>query len=217
MLPACPRGEALAAPEADVGGDWYDAFRLPDGRLTLTVGDVAGHGLNAAVLMGEMRHAIRAAALAGHDLAAVLHVADQVLRAGAGGMATAVVFIVDPVALRFSYASAGHPPPILMTNTSIERLGQGTIPLGFGEGLPIAPEPLPLPPDALLVLYTDGLIEFDRDLAGGEAALQAAVAAEYAMRHGRPAQGILDRIIAGRPARDDIAILTVAVAAEAGR
>lgn len=200
-----------AAPEADVGGDWYDAFPLPDGRLMLTVGDVAGHGLDAAVLMGEMRHAIRAAALAGHNPAKVLQVADMVLRTGGGRMATAVVMVVDPVKLTFVYAAAGHPPPVLATHNGIETLEQGTVALGFGEGLPMAPEPRPLPSDGLLVLYTDGLIELDRDLVRGVEALHSAVAKEYAGRFDEPAHAILNRVTAGRPAFDDIAILTVAV------
>ncbi|HEV2438548.1 MAG TPA: GAF domain-containing protein [bacterium] len=200
-----------AGPEADVGGDWYDAFQLPDGRLALTVGDVAGHGLDAAVLMGEMRHGIRAAALAGHNPAKVLQVADTVLRTGGGRMATAVVIIVDPVKLTFVYAAAGHPPPVLATHNGIEMLEQGTVALGFGEGLPMAPEPLPLPSDGLLVLYTDGLIELDRDLVRGVEALHSAVAKEYAGRFDEPAHAILNRVTAGRPAFDDIAILTVAV------
>ena len=225
LLPALPRVPGIlidavyraAGPESDVGGDWYDVFRLPDGRVALTVGDVAGHGLAAAVLMGEMRHAMRTAVLAGHDPANVLRIADAVLRTGEGSMATAAVVIVDPVRLEFTYAAAGHPPPILATRGGIEMLERGTIPLGFGEGLAVSPEPRPLPPDALLVLYTDGLIEFDRDLIGGEAALRAAVEAEYADRFVQPAQGILARVIGGRPTPDDIAIVTLAVEPGAGR
>ncbi len=206
-----------ATPAADVGGDWYDVFRLPGGRVALTVGDVAGHGLDAAVVMGEMRHAIRAAALAGYDPANVLRVADAVLRAGEGGMATAVVAIVDPVKLEFAYAAAGHPPPIIATREGIETLRQGTIPLGFGASLPVAPEPRPLPSDALLVLYTDGLIEIDRDLTGGEALLQAAVAEEYGQRFASPAHALLDRLTTDRRVFDDIAILTIAVEPGIGR
>lgn len=222
MLPQIPgivldAAYRAATPEADVGGDWYDAFPLPDGRIALAVGDVAGHGLDAAVQMGELRHGIRAATLAGHDPATVLHVADTVLRTGGGRMATAVIVIVDPVKLEFTYAAAGHPPPLLATPGGTEMLAQGTVALGFGKGLPIAPKPSPLSPDALLVLYTDGLIEFDRDPMSGEAALRAAVTAEYMGRFGKPAQAILDRVIAGRPTRDDIAILTAAVKSDVKR
>jgi len=196
---------------AGVGGDWYDVFQLPGGRLALTVGDVAGHGLEAAVLMGEMRHTIRAAVLEGHDPTRALQVADTVLRAGGGGMATAIVVILDLVKLEFTYATAGHLPPIIVTQESIETIEQPSLPLGFGGDRPMPPEPLSLRSDALLIMYTDGLIEIDHDAVGGEAALRAAVKEEYAGRFGRPAQGILARVIAGRPARDDVAILTVAV------
>jgi serine phosphatase RsbU (regulator of sigma subunit) len=206
-----------ATPESDVGGDWYDVFALPGGRVALTVGDIAGHGLNAAVRMGEMRHAIRTAALAGYDPANVLRVADAVLRTGEGGMATAAVAILDPRTLELTYAAAGHPPLIIATREHVETLEPGTIPLGFGESLPVAPDPRPLPPDALLVLYTDGLIEIDRDLIGGETRLRAAVAEEYGRRFATPARAILDRLTAARTVSDDIVILTVAVEPGVGR
>lgn len=199
-----------AGPETEVGGDWYDAFALPGGRLVLTVGDVAGRGLDAAVLMGEVRHAIRATALAGHDPAKVLQVANSVVRGDARRMVTAVVAILDPITLQCTYAAAGHPAPVLATTRNgVDVLEQGTFPLGVRDGLPAEVESLRLPPEALLVLYTDGLVEFDRDVAGGEAALQAAVAEQYRRRLDHPAQAILEQVLSGHPARDDIAILTV--------
>jgi PAS domain S-box-containing protein len=200
-----------AAVRAGVGGDWYDAFTLPDGRLTLTVGDVVGHGLDAAVRMGELRHTIRAAALAGHEPADALQVADAVIRSGGGGMATAVILTLDPVTLDYTYAAAGHPPPMIATRERVETLEDRTLPLGLGHLHQAAPEPGSLPRDALLVLYTDGLIEADRDPAAGEAALRAAVAEEYVGRLDQPAHGILQRVIGGRTPPDDIAILTLAV------
>jgi PAS domain S-box-containing protein len=206
-----------ARPEAEVGGDWYDAFTLPGGRLVLTIGDVAGRGLDAAVLMGEMRHAMRTAALAGHDPAKVLQVANSVLGASGRAMVTAAVVFVDPITWQCLYATAGHPPPLVATHRGIEKLDQVTIPLGFREGLPIAAESLRLPPQALLVLYTDGLIEFDRDPISGELALHAAVVEVFARRLSNPAQAILEQVLASRPALDDIAILTVAVDVEVAR
>ena len=200
-----------------VGGDWYDVFRLPNGHVVVTIGDVAGHGLEAAVLMGEMRHAIRTAVLEGHNPTRALEVADTVLRGGGGGMATAVVVILDPMTLEFTYATAGHPPFIIVTRSDVRMLGQRTLPLGFGEICRTTPTPVRLPSDAFLVLYTDGLIEFDHDPVGGEAALRAAVREEYAGRFDTPAQRILERVIAGRPARDDVAVLSVAVEPGIGR
>jgi PAS domain S-box-containing protein len=200
-----------AGPDAEVGGDWFDAFALPGGRLVLTVGDVAGRGLDAAVLMGEMRHAIRATALAGHDPAKALQVANSIARADARRMVTAMVAILDPVTLLCTYAAAGHPAPVLATPKGVERLEQGTFPLGVRDGLPIEVESLRLPAEALLVFYTDGLIEFDRDIISGEAALQAAVADQYTHRLSHPAGAILEQVLSGRPARDDIAILTAGI------
>jgi serine phosphatase RsbU (regulator of sigma subunit) len=203
--------------EADIGGDWYDAFLLPGDRAVLTVGDVAGRGLDAAMLMGEVRHAIRAAAFAGHDPAKVLQVANSVVRSGPFRMVTAVVVMVDPLTLHCTYAAAGHPGPLLVTPTGIETLSDGTFPLGIQDGLPIAAESLRLPPSALLVLYTDGLTEFDRDGVAGEALLRRAVADHFARGVATPAQAIVNQVLAGRPVRDDVAILTAFVEPGVGR
>lgn len=199
------------AGEADIGGDWYDAFVLPGDRLVLGIGDVAGRGLEAAVLMGEIRHAIRAAALAGHDPAKVLQVANSVVRTGPNRIATAAVAMIDPMTLQCTYANAGHPPPVLATGEGIETLEESTFPLGVRDGLPVVTESFRLPSEALLTLYTDGLTEFDKDAVAGEAALQRAVQDQFAQLVMRPAQAIENQVLSGRSAHDDIAILTVFV------
>jgi serine phosphatase RsbU (regulator of sigma subunit) len=199
------------AGEADISGDWYDAFVLPGDRLVLSIGDVAGRGLDAAVLMGEIRHAIRAAALAGHDLAKVLQVANSVVRTGPNRMVTAAVVMIDAMTLQCTYANAGHPAPMLATREGIEILEESTFPLGVRDGLPAVTESLRLPSEALLTIFTDGLTEFDRDAVAGEAALQRAVKDQFARLETRPTQAIVNQVLSGRSARDDIAILTVFV------
>lgn len=200
-----------AAAAADVGGDWYDVFQLPDGRVVLSVGDVVGHGLEAAATMGEVQHAIRTAVLEGHDPGKALAVASRVLQLrGDTGMATAVVAVLDPVARELTYAAGGHPAPIIATNERIETLeAGGSPPLGLMEAPAARAARVSLPAGALLVLYTDGLIEHDRDYLSGEAALWRAVQHEQAARSVNPAQSILERIVPGKRVRDDIAILTV--------
>ncbi|HWT06865.1 MAG TPA: SpoIIE family protein phosphatase, partial [Xanthomonadales bacterium] len=102
------------AQEAIVGGDWYDAFRLPDGRIAFSIGDVAGHGLRAAIVMGEVRQAFRAAALNPNSPSLVLERANTIVNMRANPvMVTAMFGIVDPRDGTVTYASAGHPAPLL--------------------------------------------------------------------------------------------------------
>jgi anti-anti-sigma factor len=204
-----------AAEATDIGGDWYDVVHLPDGRVVLSVGDVVGHGLEAAATMGEVRHAIRTAVLEGHDPGRVLVVASKVLQLrGEKGMATAVVGLLDPIRQEFAFASAGHPAPVIATSEHVQALESGGPPLGILD----APAPsvvrVPLVPGALLVLYTDGLIEYARDYVRGEAALLEAVRHEQAAHSPNPAQAILERVVPGSRVRDDIAILTVRLEGE---
>ena len=204
----------MAATQAsDVGGDWYDAFRLPDGRLCVAIGDVVGHGLPAAVIMGQVRQAIRTAALEGHDPAKVLALANHVLELNRQeGMTTAIVGLFDPLASTFTYAAAGHPGPIVAGGGRVATLTSGGLPLGFLGSTGVPTWHVDLAPGSLLVLYTDGLIEFGRDAPAGHAALVTAIREEQAKGSANPAQGILDRMLTGAQARDDIAIVTIGLA-----
>src|SRR5262249_6892630 len=155
----------------------------PDGRVALSVGDVVGHGIEAAATMGEVRHAIRTAVLEGHDPGSALAVASKVLQLrGDKGMATAVGGAPGFPRQTVTYAAAGHPAPIIATNGNIEMLESGGPPLGLLEQLAAPPARASLPPGALLVLYTDGLIEYGRDYVRGEAELLSAVRHEHAVR-----------------------------------
>lgn len=199
-----------AAAASDVGGDWYDVFRLPDGCVALSVGDVVGHGIEAASTMGEVRHAIRTAVLEGHDPGSALAVASKVLQLRRDkGMATAVVGVLDPAVGTFTYASAGHPSPIIATNGQIEMLESGGPPMGLLDQLAVPLARAFLPYGALLVLYTDGLVEDARDYVRGEAELLSAIQHEHASGSPNPAQSILERVVSGRQVPDDIAIVAV--------
>jgi len=215
-----PPGMRLAAayragtPGSDVGGDWYDAFQLPDGRVVVAIGDVVGRGLRAAVTMGQIRQTIRAAALDGSPPGEVLARTSRILRLVHPGeeMTTAIVGVLDPLAAAFTYAAAGHPAPLLATEGGVETLPSGGLPLGFMEEHPAPCWRVELAPGALLVLYTDGLIEPRRDPVAGLAALRSAVAQEWHDRTARPAQALLDRLeLEVEEAPDDIALITVTV------
>ena len=201
--------------EAEVGGDWYDVFRLSDGRIACSVGDAVGSGLHAAMIMGQVRQSIRATALEGNDPSAVLDRAGKVLSLAyeSPGMATAVFGILDPVALTFAYTTAGHPPPVLATPDQEARaLTAGGLPLGLGDSMLPAVQTVSLLSGALLTLYTDGLIQSTRQVAEGEARLLAAVRTELKTRSPSPARAILDHVVGAGDAHDDVAVLTISIA-----
>ena len=116
-LPAIPGVESAARyvpGAASVSGDWYDVFTLPSGELCVAMGDVAGHGLRAAVVMGRMRSALRAYALESPDPAEVLHRLDRKIEHFEPGAMATVLYAVCHPALRWACVSAaGHLPPVL--------------------------------------------------------------------------------------------------------
>ena len=145
-----------------VGGDWYDALALADGTVLLVIGDVAGQGLAAASVMGELRSAARAYALEGHSPSALLRRMDALIRTtGRTFMATCLCMHLRPATGELTYASAGHPPALVReADGTVRRLtGALAAPLGFlsaRRGPEVVTE---LPPGAALVMYTDGLVE----------------------------------------------------------
>jgi anti-sigma regulatory factor (Ser/Thr protein kinase) len=200
-----------ASDEAEVGGDWYDAFTLPDGRIAISVGDVAGHGLGAAAIMGEVRQAMRTAAVAASRPSEVLeHVNGAVRLRDSIAMVTAIFGFYDATTSAFSYAVAGHPPPILAIPGSFARtLPLGGIPLGCSASIGSPDWTFTIPEGAVLALYTDGLTENDRDLHKGERDLVRAVRAISEERHEDVAAAILTRTFNGAGNRDDAAVLTL--------
>ena len=207
-----------AEDDARVGGDWYDVFPLPDGRLAFSVGDVAGHGLHAAVTMGAIRQAIYIASLDSPDPAAVLRTVNRVLLLQQAGMATAIVGFLDPRTRAISYACAGHPPPLVAGRGGARFLEPGGIPLGILEDPLVSEARLDASGETLFVLYTDGLIEYARDVATGEEALRSAVelaaiedpTREHALR-------IVERVLGGGGTDDDLALLVVRFAEPGAR
>jgi PAS domain S-box-containing protein len=211
VLPSVP-GTALSAKyeagrsEALVGGDWYDAFRLQDGRLVLSIGDVSGSGLDAAVLMGSVRQSIRTAAVINADPGMVLDAVDRIVRESGSRFVTAFVAIFDPLYGELSCASAGHPAPLQRApDGSVTPLRAAGLPLGLRDRQNgDAPETLVLAPGSLLLFYTDGLSEIDRDVLDGERRIVAALAAAPAS----PSATVLyENIVAARSTRDDVAML----------
>jgi serine phosphatase RsbU (regulator of sigma subunit) len=145
----------------DVGGDWYDAFSVEGCPLVLVVGDVAGHGIDAASLMGRVRNGIRAYAVQDADPGALLERADEMVRTlDPDSMVTAVIGCYDPDTRLLRWSRAGHPPPLACyTDGRTEYLeAVNATPLGT-VGRSFETAEVELPERALVVFYTDGLIE----------------------------------------------------------
>jgi PAS domain S-box-containing protein len=194
--------------EALVGGDWYDAFRLTDGQVVLSVGDVMGSGLNAAVTMSSVRQAIRGAAQIFPDPCAVLDAADRALRSERPeAIVTAFLAIFDPITGTLRYASAGHPAPFLRDDAgAIRELSGSDPPLGLRlEHQTESTRHIAIPDGAILVLYTDGLTEATRDVLEGEAGLRRAMSSAAVLQSTEPARTIADAVL--HELHDDVAIL----------
>lgn len=195
--------------EADVGGDWYDALRLQDGSIAVSVGDVTGRGLAAAGLMGKLRQAMSMALMYERDPARILDAADAQLRIrGSLSLATAFIGIIDPEHKTMRYASAGHPPPLLRRNNDVIELSSGGLPLGLRDADREDSRSISLDGAQLLVLYTDGLTEATRDVAFGEQRLRQVASSEAILYVRNAARFVCDACLPHN-AQDDTAVLTV--------
>ncbi|MGH2859683.1 MAG: SpoIIE family protein phosphatase, partial [Solirubrobacteraceae bacterium] len=152
-----------AGPAPQIGGDWYDALSLDGYRTAVMIGDVVGHGVRAATRMSELRNALRAFAIEGHEPAQALHQLDRVVHAtlGVGMVATALFLVIDPARGEVTLARAGHPPPALRrADGSVVFLStEGTLPLGVDASMPPEQATWQIAPGDTLLVFTDGLIE----------------------------------------------------------
>lgn len=198
-----------ASRESAVGGDWYDAFELPDRRILFSIGDVCGHGLDAAIVMSRARQALLSIGMTNTDPATVLELVNRVLYMQGAPMVTAAVGYIQLGTMAISYASAGHPPPILSRpHGETVVLPAVGVPLGAVEKPSFRTFHALGSEGALLLLYTDGVTEQSRDVSAGEARLLAAAAAITRGEHVlHPAQQIFDAMLGGASPNDDVAIL----------
>lgn len=195
-----------------VGGDWYDAIQLDDGSVMVSVGDVAGSGLEAAVIMSKVRHVIAVGPLHQRDPSKILDAADWILRYRfPDAIVTAFVGIISADRSGILFASAGHPPPLIRRGGELIEVTAHGLPLGLGtfDTRPL-PEWLALEPDDLVVLYTDGLTEWNHDPADGERRLREIGSSDAVCHCNKPARLIHDVCIAGE-SRDDVAVMTVGI------
>lgn len=164
-LPAVP-GVTLAARyvtgDGNVGGDWYDVFVLPGGQLGIVVGDVAGSGIQAAVIMGRMRSSLRSYALETSDPGDVLRKLDRKIQYfERDAMATVLYAVYEPGDGQLAVSSAGHLPPVLAVPGRPAALAgiDVDVPIGVADDHPRTSSVIGIPPGALLCCYTDGLVE----------------------------------------------------------
>ncbi|GAC1596228.1 MAG: hypothetical protein NVS3B28_27700 [Candidatus Velthaea sp.] len=197
--------------EAQIGGDWYDALRLADGRVIISIGDVAGSGLNAAVTMAHVRQVLRGVAQIHPDPAMMLDAADRTLQAEEPDrIVTAFVGVYDPATTLFTFASAGHPRPMTCAADGIVReLEAEGLPLGVHTSFTRQTQTVAFKPGSMIVLYTDGLTEATRDILEGERRLRAAVASADVRASPDVAKAIHDACLKVE-APDDVALLVVA-------
>ena len=205
-----------ASSRAEVGGDWYDAFARQDGSVAIVIGDVAGHGIKAASIMGQLRTGLRAyALLEDQDPASCLVLLSRLLDTSGGDgdphFATACLALLDPVTGMFRVASAGHLPAAIRDADGTVRFihGYGGPPLGVEPAAPVAEDFGQLDPGSALVLFTDGLVEdrhrpLDDGLTQLAASLtEAAGAADDLCDH------LVNDMLNGRRQEDDIAVLVL--------
>ncbi len=192
----------------EVGGDWYDVISLPGDRVALVVGDVMGHGVQAAAAMGRLR--ITAKALARHhaDPGELLAELDACAQEAGIELATCLYLLYDPATGRARMANAGHPPLLVrLPDGTVDTAAEGTgVPLGVG-GFPFETTELDLPEGATLALYTDGLIEArGRDIDVGMEALRDQLRQARGTME-EAADRMLANLLPSTPADDTVLVL----------
>jgi PAS domain S-box-containing protein len=199
----------------EIGGDWYDAFRLPDGKLAVAAGDVMGKGLTAAAGMGRVRNALRALALTDPRPAAVLAGLDRLFVATEleEQVTTVAYLVVDPETGDGMAGNAGHLPPLLLSRDAPPRLDptEAGTPLGWAS--PRQQYAFRLPPGNTAVLYSDGLVENrKRGLDAGLDELVAVAAqapAEVVEDPARLLGYLVERMLTGYEQDDDVTVLVL--------
>ena len=201
----------------EIGGDWYDVFRLPDRRLAVTVGDVMGKGLQAAAGMGRVRNALRALALTDPRPAAVLAGLDRLFSATEleEQVTTVTYLVIDPETGEGQAGNAGHLPTLLMTPGAMPVLDEAEAGTPLGWPSPRRQHAFRLPPGSTAVFYSDGLVENRRrglNTGLDEIVRVAAEAPEELLDEpGQLLQYLVDHMLAGHEQDDDVTVLVMHV------
>lgn len=200
-----------AIADIDVGGDWYDVIPISPARVGLVIGDVAGHGVEAAAAMGQLRSALRIYALDGLSPGVVLERLNQLVhRFGVGDFSTLCYLTLDPPTGVVVFACAGHPYPLLLTPGDAPRYLEGgrSLPLGVARDALYCEAATILTPGSTLLLYTDGIIESRTQAIDEGLAHLAAAATSGPTDLDDLLDHLLDPVLADEP-EDDIALLAI--------
>ncbi len=196
-----------------VGGDWYDVLELPGQRVSVVIGDVQGHSMQAAAVMGQLRNALRAYAAEGHEPAAVMSRSNRLmLELDSGVFATCAIVTVDLRTATAEVVLAGHPPPLRYAESGAVDSLEAPVgpPLGVVAGEEYRPSRVDLDLGDVLVLFTDGLVE---DSARSYETGLATVRATLAEGRGGDLEDVADRLLAAAVdtghLSDDVALLVV--------
>ena len=194
-----------------VGGDWYDVLTLPNGQIGLVIGDVAGRGVWAAAVMGQLRNALRAYALEGNPPAVI---ADRLTRlVDDRTMATLVYLIIDPETRAVRYLNLGHLPPLIVGPEGVTRLGGGAPPLGV-RGVAYREDTATLAPRSTIVVFTDGLLEVrGESIDDGFARITEALRRDGEASVDDLVDEVLAAALKGRTPEDDVALVALRLVA----
>ena len=210
-LPGLDMAARYLHAEGILGGDWYDVFPLPGDRVGLVMGDVAGHGFAAAVVMGRLRSALRAYALEYDDPAEVLHRLDgKIQHFEPGSFATVLYVVADHPFDRLRMSSAGHPAPmVLQADGRVDAAAvPPDLPLGAIRDYPRRTTEIDLPRGGGLVMFTDGLVE-RRPPGSYPEAVERLRGAIEPLDPETSCTRIIDAMFQATPVEDDTALLVV--------
>ena len=198
--------------DQNVGGDWYDAFQLAHGLIGLSVGGVTGTGVAAAVAMAKVRQAIQSAALVRPEPATMLQVANSTLTLhDASTSATAVAGVLNPANGKLTFASAGHPLPLVRERAGYLREFRGVAgPLGDFERGAARTHGATLSPGDLAVFFTDGLVEATQDGISGRHLLRSVLSSGTIPLSEESAELLHREMFDTRSGQDDVVILAIA-------
>ncbi|MGH9674987.1 MAG: SpoIIE family protein phosphatase, partial [Bryobacteraceae bacterium] len=198
-----------------VGGDYFDFFPYEDGRMAVVIGDVAGKGLPAALMMASLQARVQVLAEEARELAPMVHRLNRTLstRCPSNRFISFFIMLIDPANGQLRYVNAGHNAPLLMrTGGEIERLEEGGPVLGIGDAMTYAEAAAPFRPGDIVALYSDGVTEA-RDASGAEFGEERLIA-ELRLRRNEPSRAILDSIdkalagfLGGVPVADDMTLV----------
>ena len=195
-----------ASDQAEVGGDFYEALPWRDGVL-IAIGDVQGHSLSAATIMGELRHALRAFVSEGHPPLAITGLVNEVLRRYHPGIiATLCLVLAEPATGELTIVNCGHMPLLLADGAGAKYAGEGGLMLGLTRHEPHVEKAF-LPVGGTALLFTDGLVEDRRVLLDDNLEKLRVAAAEAA---GEDVEAFANRVMSlFGPREDDVAMIAI--------